>query len=116
MKKKSFAKIIDEVRFIIKKPQISWGRAWECRDIIESISTKVKTIAYIESGDSIVYYIALGCNEIYAPPSLNIDLLGFGGHSLFYKKLFDNLGIEPNFISVGDYKSAGRVLYSKRAF
>ncbi len=106
-KKQKWKKKIKGILVTIKNPKISWGRAWELRDILENLNKKIPVHVYSESGNVLSYYISLGGVKIYMPPSLHLDLIGFETQGMFYKELFNKLKVQPNFLRIGSYKSAG---------
>ena len=60
-------------------------------------------------GDEITqsdYYIASVADKIYLNPVGDLDLHGLTSQTMFYKGLFDKLGVEMQIIRVGTYKSA----------
>lgn len=65
-----------------------------------------KIIAYGDVYPMGPYYVASVADEIYLNPGGSIALQGLGGTTLFYKGLFDKLGIEVQVVKVGTYKSA----------
>lgn len=65
-----------------------------------------KIIAYGQVFTTGTYYVATIADEVYMNPAGHIGLQGLGGVSLFYKGLFDKLGIEFQVAKVGTYKSA----------
>lgn len=65
-----------------------------------------KILAY---GDNIAmgdYYIASVADRMMLNPAGTVMLHGLGGTSLYYKDLFDKLGIEFQVVKVGTFKSA----------
>jgi len=53
------------------------------------------------------YYLATGCDHVYLAPVGTVNLLGLYADSLFLRGTLDKLQIEPEFLTVGEYKSAG---------
>ncbi len=52
------------------------------------------------------YYLATAADKIYLNPNGGIELKGFGREIMYYKGLFDKLGIEVQDFHCGAYKSA----------
>ncbi len=65
-----------------------------------------KIYAYADQYSQGAYYVATAANELYLNPMGSVDLHGVGGESLFYKDLFDNIGVEFQVVRVGEGKSA----------
>lgn len=65
-----------------------------------------KVIAYVDDIRPSIMVAALACNRIVAEPSAHFSWRGLGGTSLYYKGLFDKIGVKVEFLRHGAYKSA----------
>lgn len=65
-----------------------------------------KIYAYADQMSQAAYYVASVANEICLNPAGELSLNGLGGEVMFYKGLFDKLGIEFDVVRVGEGKSA----------
>jgi protease-4 len=63
-------------------------------------------LAYSEVYTKSAYYLASAANKVYLNPEGMIDFRGFSTEITFFKGALDKLGIEPQIIKVGTYKSA----------
>ncbi len=63
-------------------------------------------LAYSEVYTKSAYYLASVANKVYLNPEGMIDFRGFSTEITFFKGALDKLGIEPQIIKVGTYKSA----------
>lgn len=53
------------------------------------------------------YYIAASASDsLYINPLASVDIHGLGGRMMFFKNLFDKIGVEMQVVKVGTYKSA----------
>lgn len=52
------------------------------------------------------YYLATTADSIFSPPETGFEFDGFVAQFSFYRGFFDKIGIEPEIIRVGKYKSA----------
>ena len=52
------------------------------------------------------YLLACACDQIIMPESGNLMLPGVRAEVMFYKQLFDKLGIQADMLQVGDFKGA----------
>ncbi|MEN7546703.1 signal peptide peptidase SppA [Rapidithrix thailandica] len=52
------------------------------------------------------YYLASVSDQTFLHPRGLLEFNGFTSQQVFFKKLFENLGIEPQIFRVGEYKSA----------
>jgi protease-4 len=88
-------------------PGIGWGKAEELRDAIKDFRASGKpAYAYMEIGTNREYFIATAAEKIFLPPSGDLYVNGFAAEAMFYRGSLDKLGIEPDVIKIGDYKSA----------
>lgn len=69
-------------------------------------SSGKKVYAYADSYSQSAYFIATAADELSVNPIGSVDLHGLGGESMFYKDLFDKIGIEFQVVRVGEGKSA----------
>lgn len=63
-------------------------------------------IAYGDSYAMGDYFVASVADKVYLNPAGGVALKGLGGTSLFFKSLFDKIGVEFQVVKVGTYKSA----------
>lgn len=79
----------------------------ELREALEDFKTSGKfIIAYDEAYTEGGYYVASVADEIYLNPLGGIDFNGFSSVGIFFKGLFDKIGVEPEIFRVGEFKSA----------
>lgn len=79
----------------------------ELREALVDFKTSGKFIvaydeAYTEGG----YYVASVADEIYLNPLGGIDFNGFSAEGIFFKGLFEKIGVKPEIFRVGEFKSA----------
>ncbi|MCF0216622.1 MAG: signal peptide peptidase SppA [Fibrobacteraceae bacterium] len=65
-----------------------------------------KVIAYTDDIRPAIMVAASSADRIVAEPSSHLNWRGLGGSSIFYKGLFDKLGVKVEFLRHGQYKSA----------
>ena len=80
----------------------------EIRNEIKEFKSKSgkKVIAYGDSYSLGSYFVASVADKILLNPYGSISMQGIGGSSMFYKSLFDKLGIQFQVVKVGTFKSA----------
>lgn len=76
------------------------------RYVQKLLARGAKVVAYVDDMRPSVLVAALSCNRIVVEPSAHFSWRGLGGSSLYYKGLFDKLGVKVEFLRHGDYKSA----------
>jgi protease IV len=76
-------------------------------------SSGKKVVAYSTYFGQEQYYVAANADEIYLDPMGFVAIDGFDRYRMYYKDLFDKLGVEMNLFRVGAYKSAAEVYIRK---
>ena len=91
-----------------------WGKIQEVRDAILDFRRSGKpAIAYLEYADDRVYYLATACTRIYLMPTAQLDVNGVASYDLFLRGTLDLLGAYPDFLHVGEYKTAANQFTEK---
>lgn len=71
-----------------------------------------RLIAFLVSANLTTYYLASAADTIVAPESLELALHGPRTEATFLRTALDQLGIQPQFLHIAEYKSAAnRLLY-----
>ena len=84
-----------------------WGKVQELRDaVIDFRRSGKKVIAFLEYGGDREYYLASAADRIFLLPTSPLDLTGVASYEVFLRGALDKLGIQPDFLHVGDYKTA----------
>lgn len=98
----------------IRRIGIGWAMAQELRSAIEKLrASGKKTVALLETGPlgaNLEYYVASAADEVLLSPGTSGPLIGLGMEVFFFGGLWEKLGIEPEVVSVGKYKSAVEVI------
>jgi len=76
------------------------------RGVMKLKARGAKVIAYMDDIRPSVLLAAASVDRIVAEPSAHFAWRGVGGNILFYKGLFDKLGVKVEFLRHGEYKSA----------
>ena len=91
-----------------------WAKVQELRDAVLDFRKSGKTVvAFLEYGGDREYYLATAANKIFLLPSSPLDLTGVASYEIFLRGAFDKIGAYPDFIHIGDYKSATNQLTEK---
>ena len=92
-----------------------WAKVQELRDaIVDFRRSKKPVTAYLEYSGDREYYLASAADKIYLPPSSALDLTGIASYEIFLRGVFDKFGAYPDFIHIGDYKTATNQLTEKK--
>lgn len=89
---------------------LGWGLAEELREaIIDFRQSGKQVLFYGESYSQPEYYLATAGDRILLHPDGMVDLKGIGAQVMYYKDLFDKLGVSVDLIRPASctYKSAG---------
>lgn len=83
-----------------------WSMGEEIRGrLLRLRSRGVRVTAYMEQATPLNYYIATACDRIAMQPQGHFAVNGFAAEVLFYRGLFDKLGVQPQFLRHGKFKS-----------
>ena len=84
-----------------------WAKIQEVRDALTDFRASGKYVhAWLEYAGDREYYLASVADRVYLLPSATLDLTGIASYELFLRGTFDWIGTYPDFMHVGDYKSA----------
>lgn len=84
-----------------------WGKVQELRDaVLEFRKSGKKVIAFLEYGGDREYYLASAADRVYLMPTSPLDLTGVASYEIFLRGTLDKLGAYPDFLHIGDYKTA----------
>jgi protease-4 len=95
---------------LLHVPHLSCGFATcqSLRGVLLSYRKRGKrVVAYLpEGGGNRELYVALCADSVLAAPRASIALLGAGTQALYFKPLLERLGVQPEVLAVGEYKTA----------
>ena len=84
-----------------------WARLQEVRDAIVDFKSSGKPIvAHLEYGGGREYFVASACSRVFLLPTSPLDVSGFASYELFLRGTLDKIGAYPDFLHIGDYKTA----------
>ncbi|MGE2726885.1 signal peptide peptidase SppA [Mycolicibacterium pulveris] len=91
----------------IQLPVAAPGPVQELRSAIAAFSDVKPSLAWAETyPGTMSYYLASAFREVWMQPSGTVGLVGFATSAMFLRDALDKAGIEAQFISRGEYKSA----------
>lgn len=110
---------IDGMIIKVVDPEIEMAQAQEIIALVREFrATKKWTAAYIESAGfpgpgNMPYVIAAATGDVSLMPQGQINLIGVGLREIFARGTLDWLGIHPQFVAAGKYKSAPNMFTEK---
>lgn len=94
----------------VKKNGLGWAQAEEIRRQLLEWAPAGKTVyAYLEEPDATDYFLSTGASRILAPPPATLNLIGLRAEVFLLRGLLDRLGIIPQLLRIGRYKSAAEL-------
>ena len=91
-----------------------WGKVQELRDAVLAFRKSGKTVvAFLEYGGDREYYLASAADKVYLLPTSPLDLTGVASYEIFLRGTLDKIGAYPDFLHIGDYKTAVNQLTEK---
>jgi len=93
-----------------------WGKLQELREAIGAFRASGKqVVAFLEYGGDREYYLASAADRVFLLPTSPLDLTGVASYEVFLRGALDRLGVYPDYVAVGDYKSAPNQ-YTEKGF
>ena len=84
-----------------------WAKLQEIRAALEDFKSGGKYVhAWLEYAGDREYFLASAADRVYLLPSASLDLTGIATYEIFLRGTFDWIGTYPDFLHVGDYKTA----------
>ncbi|MCD4847130.1 MAG: signal peptide peptidase SppA [Candidatus Aegiribacteria sp.] len=95
----------------IRGPVGSFAQAEEIRALLSRIVRSGKKVyVFLENGGNAEYYVASCASRIWMHPSGSVSFIGLSSESLFLREFLDRIGIYPDLMHIGEYKSASDML------
>jgi protease IV len=93
-----------------------WGKVQEIRDAVVDFRRSGKPIiGFLEYGGQQEYYLASACDKVFLLPAASLDLTGVAWYEMFLRGALDKIGAYPDFLHIGDYKTASNT-FTERTF
>lgn len=84
-----------------------WGKVQELREAVLAFRKSGKrVIAFLEYGGDREYYLASAADRIVLLPTSPLDLTGVASYQIFLRGTLDKLGVFPDYLRIGEYKTA----------
>jgi protease-4 len=91
-----------------------WAQTQDIRAALADFKSSGKSLtAYLEFGGTQEYYLASVADRIIMMPAGQLDLTGVATYELFFRGALDKLGVQPDLLHIGDYKTAANTFTEK---
>jgi protease-4 len=112
------AKLDERVSAVLLAPRAVdspfWAKIQELRDAVIDFKSSGKPVyAFLDYGGDREYYLASAADKIFLVPSASLDLTGVATYEVFLRGTFDWIGTYPDFLHIGDYKTAINIFTEK---
>lgn len=98
---------VKAVVFILSSPELNYAQVEELREAMDRVKAGGKKIyAFSDSLDTKSYSLVAGASRISVVPTGDLWITGIYGEQMYLRGMFDLLGVEPDFLTCGAYKSA----------
>jgi protease-4 len=92
-----------------------WAKVQELRDaVLDFRKSGKKVVAFLEYGGDREYYLASAADRVFLLPTSPLDLTGVASYEIFLRGALDRLGIYPDVVHIGEFKTAPNQLTEKR--
>ena len=89
----------------------SLAQAEEIRALLSRIvGSGKKVYVYLENGGNAEYYVASCASRIWMHPCGRVSFIGLSSEAIFLRDFLDRIGIYPDLLHIGEYKSASDML------
>jgi protease-4 len=93
-----------------------WAKIQEIRDALLDFRRSGKPVyALLEYGGDKEYYLASAADKVFLLPTSTLDLTGIASYEVFLRGTFDWVGTYPDFLHVGEFKTAVNA-YTEKTF
>jgi protease-4 len=101
---------VKAVALILESPALGQAQVEEVRQALEELRAAGKEVyAHADSLETGGYVLVAGANKISLVPTGDLWLTGLYGSSPYLRGLLDKLGVRPDFLTCGTYKSAAEM-------
>lgn len=91
-----------------------WAKVQEVHDaIVDFRSSGKKAVAFLEYAGEKEYFIATACDRVFLMPGASLDLNGLATYEVFLRGTLDKIGLFPDILHIGEYKTAYNSLTEK---
>lgn len=103
-------KRIAAVAIEIDSPRMSWAQGQELADAVRRLQATKPVYAYLGAARATEYLVASAAGHVSMEPAGILNITGLSAELLFFRGTLNWLGIEPQVIQIGRFKSAAEPL------
>lgn len=111
------AKVDSRVKAVVIRVETAgglWAQVQDIRRALEDYKSSGKPlVAFLEAGGAQDYYVASVADRIVLMPAGQLDLSGLASYELFFRGALDKIGVYPDLLHIGDYKTASNTFVEK---
>jgi protease-4 len=111
------AKSDSRVKTLVLRPAtagVLWAQLQELRAaLVDFRSSGKRLTVFLESGGAGEFYLATAADRIVMMPAGQLDVMGLAFYELFFRGALDKLGIYPDLLHIGEYKTASNTFTEK---
>jgi len=101
---------VEAAVILLQNTSLGYAQLIEIREAMDRIKEAGKPVyAHSDSLQFGGYLLLSGCSRLSIVPHGDLWATGIYGEQIFLRGLFDMLGVKPDFLTCGDYKSAGEM-------
>lgn len=109
----------DRIRGMVIIPNTTgamWAQVQEIHDALETFKASGKSlVVFMEYGGASDYYLASAAERVLMMPAGTLDVSGLATYEVFLRGAFDKLGVYPDMLHMGDFKTASNT-FTERGF
>lgn len=91
-----------------------WAQVQELHTAMSAFRAAGKSlVVYMEYGGAADYYLASAAERVLMMPAGTLDVSGLATYELFLRGAFDKLGVYPDLLHMGEFKSASNTFTEK---
>jgi protease-4 len=99
----------------VELPAAAAGPVQELREAVAAFTAVKPSLAWAETyPGTLSYYLASAFREVWMQSAGTVGLIGFATNALFLRDALDKAGIEAQFVTRGEYKSAANLFTQDR--
>jgi protease-4 len=107
----------DRIRGMVVIPTTSgamWGQLQELHQAMAAFRASGKSlVVFLEYGGAGDYYLASAAERVLMMPAGTLDISGLATYELFLRGTLDKIGVYPDLLHMGEFKSASNMFTEK---